>query len=114
MICIDSSLQQAIADRAHRLTYKEEGSNILLNTYQDVEPHLEYAAKVRRADREHGSSKRGEFRHTHSLPYNVILEIAQRLGIAFGRIFGKEEWQRIQREYKSSDYKNFRTTDGRR
>jgi hypothetical protein len=101
-----------ILDRAVRQTYKEEDGKALVNTYQDVEPHLEYAAKCRRADAEERGAfgRRGELRRTMSVPFNVLLGIAQKLGIPAGQIFDKEHQKRLAKELKSSEYRHFRTT----
>jgi hypothetical protein len=101
-----------VLDNAHRTTAKEEDGKLLVNTYQDVEPHLEYAAKCRRADAEERGAfgQRGEFRRTMTIPFNIMLGVGQKLGIPAGQIFDKEHQKRISRELKSSEYKNFRTT----
>lgn len=103
---------QRVLDNAHRLTAKDEDGNLLVNTYQDVEPHLEYAAKCRRVDAEDRGAfgRRGEFRRTMVIPFNIMLGVAQKLGIPAGQIFDKEHQQRISRELKSTEFKNFRTT----
>ena len=101
-----------ILDRAVRQTYQEEEGKVLVNTYQDVEPHLEYAAKCRRADAEERGAfgRRGELRRTMSVPFNVVLGIAQKLGIPAGQVFDKEHQKRIWKELKSLGYRRFRTT----
>jgi hypothetical protein len=105
----------AILDRAHRTTYHEQDGRLYLNSYQDVEPHLEYAAKCRRADSEERGrfGKRGDLHRTMAVPFNVMLQVAQKLGIAPGQVLQPENSKRIWKELKSSDYKNFRTTNGR-
>lgn len=103
----------AILDAAQRQTYHEDhDGTIKLNSFQDVEPHLEYAAKCRRVDSETRGAfgKRGDMRRTMSVPFNVMLLVAQRLGIPAGQIFQKEHSQRIMRELKGSEFKGFRTT----
>jgi len=107
----DRSAEQ-ILDATVKQTAKEEDGNILVNTYQDVEPHLEYAAKCRRADAEERGTfgRRSEFRRTMSVPFNVMLAVAQRLGIPAGSIFDKEYSQRILAELKSPEFAYFRTT----
>lgn len=84
----------------------------MVNTYQDVGPHLEYAAKCRRADAENRGAfgRRGEFQRVASWPFNVILGAAQKLGIPAGQVFDKECAKRISRELRTSEYKAFRTT----
>lgn len=86
--------------------------NVLVKTYQDVEPHLEYAAKLRRADAENRGrfGKRRDLHHTMSVPQNVILAVAAQLGIPAGNIFGTEESKRIGAELKRSEFARFRTT----
>lgn len=116
MIATDVSIMHAIQDRAHRVTAKEEDGKLLVSTYQDVGPHLEYAAKLRRADWEHRGQhgKRGEFRQTMALPFNVIQGVAQHLGIPGRQIFEKEHNRRIMRELKRPEFKYFRTTSDKR
>lgn len=108
----DRSKQAALLDAALKQTAKEEDGNLLVQTYQDVGPHLEYAAKCRRADAEHRGAfgKRGELRRTMALPMNTILAVAQKLGIPAGQIFQSENSKRIMKEFKSSEYKALRTT----
>lgn len=108
----DMEHAQRVLDAAHRQTMKEEDGKLLVNTYQDVEPHLEYAAKCRRADAEERGAfgRRGEFRRTMTIPFNVMLGVAQKLGIPAGQIFDTEHAKRISRELKSPEYKHFRTT----
>lgn len=104
----------AILDRAHRQTYYEQDGKIYVRTYQDVEGHLKYAAAMRRADREHTKfGRRGEFRPKMSVPFNVVLGVAEKLGIPAGKIFDKEAARRIDRELRGPDYKNFRTTEAK-
>ena len=44
------------------------------------------------------------------IPFNVMLGVAQKLGIPAGRIFETEHQKRITRELKSAEYKHLRTT----
>jgi len=101
-----------ILDQTHQTTYHEQDDKVVIQTYQDVEPHLEYAAKCRRVDAESRGAfgRRGELRRTMTIPFNVMLGVAQKLGIPAGQIFDKEHQKRIMRELKSSEYKHFRTT----
>lgn len=111
---MDAEVERAtkILEGALRTTAKEEDGNLLVHTYQDVEPHLEYAAKCRRVDAEDRGhfGKRGEFRRTMSIPMNIMMNIASKLGIPMGEILHKEHQQRITRELKSPEFKLFRTT----
>ena len=52
----------------------------MVSVYQDVGPHLEYAAKCRRAERETRGEfgKRGDLHRTMSVPFNVIAAVARR------------------------------------
>lgn len=108
----DPVRQRELLDRSLRQTAKEEDGNLLVQTYQDVAPHLEYAAKCRRADAEHRGAfgKRGELRRTMTLPMATILQVAQKLGIPAGQVFAAENSKRIMKELKSSEYKALRTT----
>lgn len=74
-----------ILDSAVRTTYKEEDGKILINHYQDVEPHIEYAKKCRREDAERRGrfGKRGDLHRTMSLPMNIIQSICARHGLNF-------------------------------
>ena len=116
MVISDSNVAKAIQDRAHRVTAHEEDGKVIVNTYQDVEPHLEYAAKCRREewDRRGQFGTRGEFRRTMTLPFNIIQAAAQRLGIKPSQIFDAECNKRIMRELKRPEFKYFRTTNDRR
>lgn len=104
-----------ILEATLKTTAKEEDGNLLVHTYQDVEPHLEYAAKCRRVDAEDRGAfgKRAEFRRTMSVPMNIMMNIASKLGIPMGQIFDKEHQKRITRELKSSEYAYFRVTTDR-
>ena len=103
----------AILDAAHRVTATEDGDgNTLVNTFQDVQPHMEYAAKLRRADAEERGAfgKRKELHHTMSIPFNVMMSVALRLGIPAGKIFDSEHSKRIMKELKTPEFAIFRTT----
>lgn len=107
----------AILDKAHRQTYHElDGGKIGVNTYQDVEPHLEYCAKMRRKDREQRGTfgKRPFFHQKMSLPFNMIEGIALKLGIPAGQMFMSDQQKRIMRELRKPEYKKFRTTVDKR
>lgn len=106
----------SILDGALRTRYHEQDEKIGISTYQDVEPHLKYAADCRRVDAEDRGAfgKRGEMRRTMSVPFNVILAVAQKLGIPSGQIFDKEHSKRIMRELKGPEFKGFRTTIDKR
>ena len=106
-----------ILDRAHRQTATVDADgNIRVMTTQDVEPHLKYAADCRRADWEHRGQfgKRGEMRRTMSVPTNVMLIVAQKLGIPQGKIFEKENMKRITAELKGREFSLFRTCTDKR
>jgi hypothetical protein len=79
-----------ILDRAHRVTAHalDEGA-IGVQTYQDVEPHLEYAAKC-----------------TMAIPFNVLMEISQKHNLQF---FEPEDAKKILAIAKR-DYPKFKTT----
>lgn len=113
MIATDANIQRAILDKAHRQTYHEQDGKAMVNTYQDVEPHLEYAARCRREEWERRGQfgKRGEFRRTMVIPFNIMLSVAEKLGIPAGQIFDSDHQKRIGRELKSHAYKYFRTTN---
>lgn len=106
-----------ILDRAHRQTFHAHpDGTFTINTYQDVEPHLEHAARMRRADAE----SRGRFGKRRFMsprmcaPFNVIMGIAQRLGIEPKDVFKPEQNKRIWKELESSDYKKLRMTNAKR
>lgn len=109
---MDVERAQRLIDATVRLTAKEEDGSVLVNTYQDIGPHLEYAQRCRRADAEGRGTfgRRAEFRRTMVIPFNVMLGVAQKLGIPAGRIFETEYQRRITRELKSAEYKYLRTT----
>jgi len=95
-----------------KLTAFEQDQNLVVNYYQDVEPHLKNAHDMRRADAEHRGAfgKRGDLHHTMRVPTNVIYGVAQRLGIPLGDIFQPEQSKRIYAELKKLDFSGFRTT----
>lgn len=106
-----------ILDEAHRVTAKTDAEgNVLVHTYQDVEPHLKYAAEKRKADWYNRGQfgKRPDFHHTMSVPFNVMTAVAQRLGIQPGQIFDKENSRRIMAELKRTEFAGFRTTIDKR
>lgn len=108
--------QRAILDRAVRTTYHEQDDQIVINVYQDVGPHLEYAAKCRRAEAEGRGAfgKRCDLHRTMSVPFNVIAAVAQRLGIAQGQAMQPQYSKRIWQELKRSEFKGFRVTNDRK
>lgn len=106
-----------VLDRAHRVTATTDAEgNVLVNTYQDVEPAMNYAAARRRADAESRGrfGKRGDLHQTMSVPFNVITAVAQKLGIPLGQVFDSEHSKRIMKELKSPEFAAFRTTIDRR
>ena len=108
---------QAIVNSAHKVTAKEDTQgNVTVNYYQDVEPHMEYAAKCRRIDAEERGAfgKRGEFRRTMAIPINVIYDTAIKLGIPLGKMFEPEHSKRIYKAVKGHELKAFRTVSDRK
>ncbi len=97
-----------ILDSAHRTTYHEEDGKIGIKTYQDVEPHLEYAKKCRRADAEERGrfGKRGDMHRTMSLPFNIIQKICLEHRLDF---YNKDDAKKILAIAKR-DYPAFRVT----
>lgn len=94
----------------------EEGDNLLVRTYQDVEPHLKLAARERRVDSEERTAfgKRAEFRRTMTIPNNVMLQVCQKLGIQAGDMFQPEYAKKIYAELKKPEFKYFRTVSDKR
>lgn len=99
-----------------RQFYHEEDDKIFIRTYQDVEPHMEYAAQCRRVDAEERGKfgKRKDMHRTMSVPFNVMLGIAQQLGIPQGSIFESEHMKRIVEELKRPEFAAFRTSTDKR
>lgn len=105
------ALRAAIYDdgETHQLATEDAMSgDTIVRTYQDVEPHLEACKAERRADREHGLSKRGDWRKTMSVPFNVLHDICLKNGLDF---FNPDHSKKIAGILKSSEYKYFRTMD---
>lgn len=100
---------------AVRQSFHEQDGAMIVNTYQDVEPHLNYAAALRRAEREsigrHGRT--GDLHHTLSVPHNVFYAVAKKLGIPLGKCLQSEYSRRIVKELKRPEFANFRTTERR-
>lgn len=103
---------RATLDAAHKVTAHEDGDNLVLNTYQDVEPHVEYAKACRRVDAEDRGAfgKRPDLHRTMSIPFNILQAVAQKLGIPPVDIFQSEQSKRIYAELKRPEFKEFRTT----
>jgi len=91
-----------------RLTFHPEGNKFRINTYQDVEPHLDHAAMMRREMAERGPNRKSAFRPRMSVPFNVMASVAQKLGIPPKDVFEPEQNKRIWAELNKSDYRNFR------
>jgi len=91
-----------------RQRYYEQDGKILIETYQDVEPHLEYAKACRRVDAEDRGrfGKRGDLRRTMSIPFNIIQEICAKHGLDF---YQPEDAKKILAIAKR-DYPAFKTT----
>lgn len=109
------------SERAHRILGtrqsfhpESDGKSFRINTYQDVEPHLEHAHQMRREMAERGPNRQSVFRPRMSVPFNVMQMVAQKLGIPAGDVFQPEQNARIWKELNSSDYKNFRLRSRRR
>lgn len=94
-----------------KITAHDEGeSGLVLNYYQDVEPHLEAAALARREEREHSTIKH-EFRRKMTIPMNILMQIAQETGLDFLK---PEDSKAIAKILKSSKYAKFRTVNDKR
>lgn len=105
--------QAAEIDKAHRVTAQVDvDGNTLVNTYQDVEPCMDYAAAMRRRDAEERGAfgRRPDMHQTMSVPFNIILAAAKRLGIQPKDIFDSDKSKRIYQELKRSEFSVFRTT----
>jgi len=91
-----------------RQRYYEQDGKILIETYQDVEPHLEYAKACRRVDAEDRGrfGKRGDLRRTMSIPFNIIQEICAKHGLDF---YQPEDAKKILAIAKR-DYPAFKVT----
>lgn len=100
---------ETILDRSLRTTYHEQDGKTLIHTYQDVEPHLEYAKKCRREDRERRGKfgKRGEMHRTMSLPMNIIQTICAQYGLDFYQPEDAKKILAIARR----DYPAFKTSE---
>lgn len=105
-----------VLDRAVRTTYHEQDNQVVINVYQDVGPHLEYAAQCRRAEAENKGAfgKRGDLHRTMSVPFNILSTIAQHLGIPSGQAMQPQHSKRIWKELKKPEWKGFRTTNDKR
>ena len=101
-----------LLDTTQKTTYHEQDGNIVVNSYQDVEPAMEYAAKARRADREERGAfgKRKELHRTMSVPFNVIQMICVKHSLDF---FNPEHSRAILKILKTPEYAAFRTTADR-
>jgi hypothetical protein len=99
----------AILDKALRTTIKEEDGATLVHTYQDVEPHIEYAKKCRRVDSEDRGrfGKRGDLRRTMSIPMSILMQVCQENRLDF---YNKEDAKKILKIVKR-DYPVFKTTN---
>jgi hypothetical protein len=97
-----------ILDRAHHVTAHDIDGKLVLNTYQDVEPHLEYAKKMRRADAEARGrfGKRRAFHPSVSPPFNVIQKICMEHKLDF---FNKDDAKKVVAIVKR-DYPHFKTS----
>jgi len=91
-----------------RQRYYEQDGKILIETYQDVEPHLEYAKACRRVDAEDRGrfGKRGDLRRTMSIPFNIIQEICAKHVLDF---YQPEDAKKILAIAKR-DYPAFKVT----
>lgn len=95
---------------------REEGNKVFIQTYQDVEPHLDLCARERRVDAEERGhfGKRAEFRRTMHIPNNIALMVCQRLGIEPRLMYQREYSNRIFAELKKPEFAKFRTTNDKR
>ena len=101
-----------ILDRAHRVTaHALDDGAIGIHTYQDVEPHLDYAAACRRADSENRGAfgKRGEMRRTMAIPFNILMEVSNKHHLNF---FEPADAKKILAIVKR-DYPKFKTVSDR-
>lgn len=99
-----------LLDEAHKVTAHEDGDNLVLKTYQDVEPAMEFAANRRRLDAEERGrfGRMGDMHMTMSLPFNIIQKICAEHGLNF---FNAEDSKKIVAIAKR-DYPAFKTSVG--
>ncbi len=104
--------QRRVRETGMRQSYHEQDGKIIIRTSQDVEPHLEYAKRCRREERERLGrfGKRPPFHRTMSTPFNIYYAVCQKLGIPLRKIFDKDVAQRIDKELKS-EFPGFKTTN---
>lgn len=107
-----------LSDKAAELkqTYHEQADgSVVVNNSQDVEGHLKYAADMRRAEREEVGrfGRMGDFHHKMSVPFNILMMVAKRLGIPAGKALDPEYSKRIYQELKKPEFALFRTTERR-
>jgi hypothetical protein len=96
-------------------TYHEQDDKVIVRSSQDIEPHMDYCANVRREERERIGrfGKTGDFHQKMSVPFNVISMVALRLGIPLGQVFDPEHSKRIFAELRRPEFAVFRTTERR-
>jgi hypothetical protein len=95
-----------------RISAHEQGAEVVLNYYQDVEPILDAAAAARREDRERTAfQKSSEFKRTMIVPFNVLMQIRTERGLDF---LNPEHSKAIVKLLKTSEYAGFRTTNKKR
>jgi len=99
-----------ILDEAHKVTAHEDGDNLVLQTYQDVEPAMEYAKARRREDAENRGrcGRMGDMHMTMSIPFNIIQTICAQYGLDF---FNADDAKKIVAIAKR-DYPAFKTSVG--
>ena len=97
---------------AQRVTAHDLGDRgLAVNHYQDVEPIMDICARERRVDRERTAfKKRGEFRRTMSIPFNILMKVSKEHNLNF---FDKDDAKKVK-AIVARDYPVFKTVNDKR
>jgi hypothetical protein len=84
-----------------------ENGDVIVHTYQDVEPILDAAKAERRWNDELGHfSKKAEFRKKMTIPFNVMQKVCQETGLDF---YNPDDAKALAKIFAGVEYKAFRT-----
>ena len=93
----------------HVARYHEEDDKTIITYHQDIEAHLKLAHYERSVDSR--VAKKGEFRKTMSIPFNIVQKLMNETGLDF---FKTDDAKAIMKILKKPEYAAFRTVADRK
>lgn len=89
--------------------YHHDGDRLIIERVQDVEPYLEYMAKLRQVS--DGVSKSGDIRYAGTIPDVIVEKYCKEKGVSFREFISNKEHHR--RILSDPDFSKLRVWRGK-